>query len=358
MAKSKKVHVVGAGLSGMIAALNLAREGHDVLVLEKYGNIGGSLPHHPSNHGTPMALDWVWDYIGIDLSTYFLPSNRIDLFVGQDRFSAEANDNFICERGPRETAVDAYLYNECMAAGVRFEFNRDIKDPFDMPDPTIIATGLHKDMQESLHRPMLRLPVFASRRKLNTEEENGRLYTWMDDYTRCYGYAANMNDLQYINMFSFDDLLLSDLEKYKRHIQESTGMTHDKWDYFEVYVPTASPDAPQVYVGSKILAGTLAGMMCPVAFFGIHGALVSGKIAATAVSDPNKSIAELSRMTSNYKAAYKTYLSQKRYPAFSRQMSGFMLKHPFIKSLLPVAKFGIPGIFDYGNNALNYEGKL
>jgi len=341
----------------MIAALNLAKEGYDVLVLEKYGSIGGSLPHHPSNHGTPVAMQWIWDYIGIDLSEHFFPSSRLDLFIYHDRFSVAENSNFICERGPRETAVDRYLYDQCIEAGVTFEFDRDIKDPLDMPDPTIIATGLHKDMQNVLHRPMLRLPVFASRRKLDPGEENGHLYSWMEDYTRCYGYAANVNNLQYINMFSYDELTLPDLKKYEEHIRRSTEMVYDKWDYFEVYVPTASPDAPRLFIGPKILTGTLAGMMCPVAFFGIHGALVSGKIAATAVSNPEKAMVEFTRMTSNYKAAYRSYLFQKRIPKLSNHMTRFISKHSFLHPLLPV-KLGIPGLPDYGPDMLNYVGRI
>ena len=304
------------------------------------------------------SMEWIWDYIRIDLSNHLLPSQRLDAFIRDGRFSMDENDNFICERGPRKTSIDTYLYNQCIEAGVTFEFNCEIKDPFDMPDPTIIATGLHKDMQVMLHRPILRLPVFASRRKLNPGEKNGHLYSWMDDYTRCYGYAANINDLQYINMFSYDDLTLLDLKKYETHIKKSTDMTNEKWDYFEVYVPTASPDAPRLFIGSKILAGTLAGMMCPVAFFGIHGSLVSGKIASTAVSSPEKAMMELSKMTSHYKAAYRTYLFQKRIPKLSKKMTGLMLKHPFIKSILPPTQFGIPGITDYGSELPHYDGKL
>ena len=55
MAKNKKVHVVGAGLSGMVAAINLAREGHQVLVLDGAEKIGGVHPHHPLS-GTLHAL--------------------------------------------------------------------------------------------------------------------------------------------------------------------------------------------------------------------------------------------------------------------------------------------------------------
>jgi len=347
MAKSNKVHIIGAGLSGMIAAYNLVKEGYDVLVLEKYGKIGGSVAHHPSTHGTPMGIEYIWDYIGIDLSKYFMASTRLDMFIYEDKFSLIENNNFICERGPRKTAVDRYLYDKCMEVGVKFEFNQDIKDPLDMPDPTIIATGLHKDMQAFLQRPMTRLPVFASRRKLNPGEMDGHLYAWMGDYTRCYGYSAAMNDLQFINFFSDDDLTVIDLKNYEKHIEKSTGLQFDNWNYCEVYAPTASADAPQLFVGSKILSGSLAGSMCPIAFFGIHGALVSGKIAAVAVYDPEKAEAELKRVTSNYQAAHKAYVKSKRMAHKTKlKLQRMVLKHPLWGGLLPKPKYAIAGIID------------
>jgi flavin-dependent dehydrogenase len=347
MAKTAKVHIIGAGLSGMIAAYNLAKEGYDVLVLEKYGKIGGSMAHHPSNHGTPMAMDYIWDYIGIDLSEFFIPSTRIDMFIYEDRFSLMENNNFICERGPRKTAVDRYLYDKCIEVGVKFEFNQDIKDPFDMPDPTIIATGLHKDMQAFLHRPMTRLPIFASRRNLKPGEMDGHLYSWMGNYTRCYGYSAVMNDLQFINFFSDDDLTLIDLKNYQKHIEKSMGFQFDNWNYCEVYAPTAGADAPQLFVGSKILAGSLAGTMCPIAFFGIHGALVSGKIAAMAVYDPEKAEGELKRMTSDFQPAYKACVKSKRVAHKTKlNLQRQALKHPLLGALLPKTNYGIAGLID------------
>ena len=66
MEKNRKVHIVGAGLSGMVAAINLAREGHQVVVLEGADRIGGDPLHHPAIHGTPMNFDLIKDYVGID----------------------------------------------------------------------------------------------------------------------------------------------------------------------------------------------------------------------------------------------------------------------------------------------------
>ncbi len=340
----------------MIAAYNLANKGHDVLVLEKSPKIGGTLPHHPSNHATPVAVDWIWDYIGIDLSGYFHQPKGGAMFVFQDKFSMPGN-NLIVERGPRKTAVDSFLYDQCLKAGVKFEFNRDISDPFDMPDPTIIATGLHKDMGHQLSRPMLRLPCFSARRKLESAAWDGHNFAWIDDYTRTYGYAAIINDLEYYLLFSNDDIDLPELKRFEEHLEKSIGVRFDSWDYFEVWVPLESPDAPKLFVGSKILAGTIAGMMCPNAYFGIHGAMISGKIAAIAVTDPEQALTEMKRMSSNYVSAYKAYRLGKRIP--KNKIQRLTLKYPFIQLLLPQMKPGIPGMADQlPGPAPKYQGKI
>jgi len=60
----------------------------------------------------------------------------------------------------------------------------------------------------------------------------------------------------------------------------------------------APKDAPQLIRDDKfILAGTLAGFIETNLGFGITGALISGKIAAMAVTDPEKARAEFDSFT-------------------------------------------------------------
>ena len=72
-----KITIVGAGLAGMVAAINLARQGYEVTILEKEKQIGGSPVFHPSLHATPIDLRYTSDFIGIDISNHFqLPNER------------------------------------------------------------------------------------------------------------------------------------------------------------------------------------------------------------------------------------------------------------------------------------------
>ncbi|XP_058106300.1 flavin-containing monooxygenase FMO GS-OX-like 3 [Magnolia sinica] len=57
MARSCKVAVIGAGVSGLVAARELVREGHRVVVFEKSDRIGGTWVYDPRVESDPLGLD-------------------------------------------------------------------------------------------------------------------------------------------------------------------------------------------------------------------------------------------------------------------------------------------------------------
>jgi flavin-dependent dehydrogenase len=73
-----------------------------------------------------------------------------------------------------------------------------------------------------------------------------------------------------------------------------------------VGTPTGSLFNPRLFAGDLILAGTLSGMQDPSMVLGVHGALVSGKIAAMAVHDRERAAREFRRMTRWWKLGYLT----------------------------------------------------
>ena len=347
MAKNKKVHIIGAGLSGMVAAINLAREGHQVFVLEASKKIGGIHPHHPSIHGTPMNFDLIKDYVGIDVTSLFTRVKNTYIYQNSKKYSVPSYECYAVERGPRKTSLDTYLYTLAQELGVEFEFGQEVNNPHDLPDPTIIATGLFREMAETLERPLIRLPVYSSRRKVTDPDLQGIGRTWFGPYTNTYGYGAILNDLDYLLLFTDrGDISPQDLKQFEEELERSEGIGIENWDYFEVFVPMASPKAPKLFAGSKIMAGTLAGMMEPGIYCGIHAAIVSGKVAAQAVTDPEGAARDFKRFTSGYKKCYYTHLyvnnPQRQY------VFNFFFSYPTLcKPLIQLIDTGIPGIDHY-----------
>jgi flavin-dependent dehydrogenase len=347
MGKSQKVHVVGAGLSGMVAAVNLAREGHQVIVLEGADKIGGDPLHHPSIHGTPMNFDLIKDYVGIDLASCFSRIKNTYVYQNQRKYSVPSYEVYAVERGPRKTSLDVYLYALAKELGVEFRFGQKVTEPHDLPDPTIIATGLFREMAETLDRPLKRLPVYSARRKVTDPDLQRVGRTWFGSYTNTYAYAATMNDLDYLLLFTDQgDLSPLHLRKFEEDLERSEGIRIDKWDDYEVVVPMATPKAPKLFAGSKILAGTLSGMMEPGIYCGIHGAIISGKVAALAVTDPESAARDFTRFTRGYK---KCWYAHRYVNNPQRQhLFRFFFSYPSVcKPLIQLIDTGIPGIDHY-----------
>ena len=72
-----EVTIVGAGLAGLVAAVNCAAAGHQVRVLEKFERIGGDPYIRPAVDVTPMDPERLGRFIGVELDAgYFDISKR------------------------------------------------------------------------------------------------------------------------------------------------------------------------------------------------------------------------------------------------------------------------------------------
>ena len=126
-AADSEVRIYGAGLSGMVAGINLARQGYRVVIFDRESGIGGSHDVHPSVHTKPLQPKETWDYIGLHLSEYFVATDTYPAFWYNSRLiklppyvnNTKAYD---LERGLRHSSIDNHLYRLSVDAGVEFRF--------------------------------------------------------------------------------------------------------------------------------------------------------------------------------------------------------------------------------------------
>ena len=101
-----KVHILGAGLSGMVAAITLARQGHEVLVIEGEKRLGGMHHSMPSVHTTPIDPDWVSEQVGIDVRPAFHQIRSFLSVVGNKTYELNPGPMHAVERGSRKSGID------------------------------------------------------------------------------------------------------------------------------------------------------------------------------------------------------------------------------------------------------------
>ncbi len=326
----KQVTIVGAGLSGLTAAIILAREGYAVTVLEQKDVIGGASLHASAVSGgelcfadmTPLDLDAMNRYLGFPLSPPEgsqaapfcnpLPYLRIRAFGKLIELPFPANVHMkMVERGTRPSSIDTRLFRLATDCGVRFSFSTPVrtrKDFSDLPPGSIVATGMFKEAFDALDIPYTRAyGLFAGGPA--PEGRSPFCVAYYHEHTRDYAYYATVNGTGAAVLFQRGKPL-SDaaMEWFPKQLQEDEGLAFPRWHLIEnmVGTPTGSFSNPRLYRGNLILAGTLSGMQDPSMVLGVHGALVSGRIAALAVHDRERAAREFRRMNRWWKLGYLT----------------------------------------------------
>ncbi|MEW5945850.1 MAG: NAD(P)-binding protein [bacterium] len=336
----KEIQVHGAGLSGLTAAINLARAGFRVVVFEREKDVGGSPQFHPSAHLTPMHGPSTWEYIGIDLGAFFGRVDGFNVHVGDRRFAMDPSELYVVERGGRNTSLDRFLYGEALKLGVEFEFNSPITPEklSRIPEKSIIATGLHPEMFKALGIPSVKFEYFIA---VGKAEPGNLSFGFWNHYTPDYGYVAITNGLMLALVFSRVKIKRDTGEKFARQLRETEGIEIKKWRFYS----GANPLRPTLFAGKHVVAGNLGGMMEPVFTFGIVGALHSGRIAALAVADPPKAVSDFREFTKAHRVLRRVPPVVRATPWFARRaLLSAMLNNPDrFKTLTNYIMKGIPG---------------
>jgi len=290
--------VVGAGLSGLTAAILLSRRGYKVRMLERYKTVAGQPERWPSIDVTPMDTGALSRYLDIEIGEpQVKPCGRLDGYFWGEAFDVPVSGSgLVCvERGPRKTGLDGYLRDIAESQGVIIEYESPVLGQgrlSELPGGTIIATGLYAESYDALGIPYQMGRCFGGK---GHTDRDGEAAIYFNDYTTDYAYWAGINGVGWTFLFKRGPIGRDDLAAFSEKLLRTEGIEVKEW--LEGYgpTPTVKFSNPRLFVGEKIIAGTLSGMMEPFALFGVHGALVSGKIAAMAVEDRGAAYAEFRR---------------------------------------------------------------
>lgn len=306
--------IVGAGLSGLVAAINLARDGFRVIVRERRASVGGTTDikglegkYINIGDGTPLDLERIRNYTSVDVSPAAVRLDRVTNHLYGKTIELEfykGTPGYLFERGPRETSLDVYLYNLAVSEGVEFSFNDTVTDFDTLPADSIIASGLFPEGFRMLDIPCI--PVYGYLAMGETDDMSPKVILYFDEFTRDYAFYSQVNGARGAVLFSRGKPLNPDVkDRFARMLEENDGITFDWWQAVNIgLLPVKQPDNPRLFTRNLILAGTISGTMDPLMLFGVHGALVSGKIAAIAVRDHQKALAEFERINRLFKTAF------------------------------------------------------
>ncbi len=343
MSNKNETVILGAGLSGMIASIILAREGRKVKVIDGAKDIGGNLMFHPSLHATPIDVDKVAAWTGLDTDRMFYKGTGVESFVGTQSFYQEPM--YLVERGNRPTAIDTYLFAEAKKLGVEFEFGRHVNDPKELPKGSIIATGYHSAMYRAFNIPCSTGEGFYKVAENNDPELEGKVFCWIAPYTRDYAYAVVQNGMKYILLLSRFQLPETALDDYQKHLKDTLGWEFDDWGVIKLPYPW-SFKRPLLWVDDYILTGSAGRNIDPMGGFGIHGAILSGVIAAWAITDPAKAEKELKDINKHFVSTTLAFEVVKRMP----------FREKFFRIVLTVPEIFRPPMFFMGRGIPGYKG--
>lgn len=324
MSRPNKIVIFGAGISGLVASINLAKAGFVVTVCDRRESIGGSPRWHPSVHQQVFDVQKTARYLDIDISSCFSSIKKhVFYFYGRKSIVDVPKNSHVCEKGQRPASLETFLFNEAERYGIDFVFGEPLNSKTLQlcrldGSGCIIATGLETEFYKVLNLKYAQVGGFRASKIVN---EGGLALSFFGDYTsNDFAYVASARDLMFSLLFSRERIDEKSLSTFIKHLQDSEGISFNNWQYSTGCVPLET----NLIKDGVVLAGTISGMIDPFFLNGISGALISGKIAAMYFINREESIKEFKRFTRSFywKRALKsisvaTPLKQFTFPLFT-----------------------------------------
>jgi len=276
----KRIKILGAGVSGLTAAIYLAQKGIAVDIYEKNDSVGNPYGYHISavKTGKISLADEMAQY-GIEIK----PSNKITKVLKISAFSSKETVGeiyHIFERGNSSKSLENQLYTLADKLNVKFHFNiKTIPDELD-----IIATGC----------PVNKKNILGTGNIYNSEGSNlngNRVILIYDNKIIPSGYisviptnsrflvlAVSFSDLNIKSMQNRLDSALKRIEILNNLIKRSALMRKvTGWGFYNGNPIDNCEDNGILYTGES------AGFQDARRGFGIRYAMLSGIFAAKSI---------------------------------------------------------------------------
>jgi len=298
--EEKIINIYGAGLSGLTAAINLARNGYNVTVYEKEKRIGGLEKCNPSVHMTPIHFKKMKEYIGIDVEPCFSELKKFKAYIYSKIVNFNPKYLYLTERGPNTKSLDYYLYKIAQMEGVNFEFSYQLKPNMikSIPENSIIATGNPSGL--SKHLKFRYTPFIHYDSRIKTRVKENFCLAYFDSYIGGYGYAyiATKDNLVSAEIdFFLNQPYERYFKKFKKKLKETQNLEFHKWFLVNDNIPEGNFLFKKIHGKTFVLAGALSGFHDPFFGFGVNSALISGKIAAMTIVSKKIGMQEFKRFT-------------------------------------------------------------
>lgn len=270
-----EVRIAGAGVSGLTAAIELARNGFDVKVFESAGEVRGreSVSAIRNYSGGKNILEEI-EGCGLDLT----PNGKVMKVErhSKNHSSVTVGDEpifYLFRRGERENALEGQLYKFAKESGVEFVFNFPNEE-----DADIIATGpKRKDFYG----------VGCNYDDLNMDEETVNIFYDNHYASKGYLFAIKTDEIATIGAVTFD----RDFFKYLHHNfkfflnkNEKAKELIDGVEKIKEISGFGNYNVPRTAVrNGRLYTGERAGFQDASKGFGIYYAIKSGYLAARSI---------------------------------------------------------------------------
>ena len=280
----KEIKILGAGISGMSAAINLAKAGYNVKIYEKNNSVGKRF------NGDFQGLEnWSKDIdilkelksMNIEINFKYSPMKEMDLFdyEGKRYEIKTKRPTYIIKRGDKKDCLDFTLLQQCKKLGVRVIFNSKISEE----DVDIIAKG-----------PKTISGIAIG---ITFDSDNPKNYysAIFDDSIANKGYA-------YLFIINKKGCIISVLRKDFKNSKDYLKNTIKKFKEIYPKLKIKNPKQMSGYMNcfllkdytykNKLIVGETAGLQDFMWGFGMRCAFVSGYLAARSIIE-NKDYNEL-----------------------------------------------------------------